>query len=115
MATLQNGGPGTFLAVTSHLPNYVNNTAFLCFTSLSMKTHKCVITMARSVGNCILESSFEKFPRGTCPRNPLEASASPPAEPLYPYFQMLPKTLFGDLKRAVPHATCTTNSLRSIY
>ena len=33
------------------------------------------------------ESSFEKFPRGTCPRNPLEASASPPAEPLYPYFQ----------------------------
>ena len=60
MATLQNGGPGTFLAVTSHLLNEVNNTAFLCFTSLSMKTHKCVITMARSVGNCILESPVLK-------------------------------------------------------
>ena len=50
------------------------------------------------------ESSFEKFPRGTCPRNPLEVSASLPAEPLYPYFQMLPKTLFGDLKLVVPRA-----------
>ena len=115
MATLQNGGPGTFLAVTSHLPNYVNNTAFLCFTSLSMKTHKCHYYGSERRKLHFRESSFEKFPRGTCPRNPLEASASPPAEPLYPYFQMLPKTLFGDLKRAVPHATCTTNSLRSIY
>ena len=74
MATLQNGGPGTFLAMTSHLPNYVNNTAFLCFTSLSMKTHKCVITTAGSAANCILESPTLKISRGNVPPHPSRSS-----------------------------------------
>ena len=66
--------PWNLFTLTSHLPNYVNNTAFLCFTSLSMKTHKCVITTAGSVGNCILESPTLKISRGNVLPDPFRSS-----------------------------------------
>ena len=89
MATLQNGGAGTFLRWLATFPTKLIIPPSCVSLPYQWNPQMCYYYGSERRKLHFRESSFEKFPKGTCPRNPLYVrgcgtnGASPPAEPLH--------------------------------